>query len=102
MKKLLPALLLLFALTSCTWLKETVQEGCDAVDTITTGVTDVGGFFGAPGNVAAGAINMLLELTCGLVATTASIPQNLTDMVTGGADDAVEVDAPGTEPDPDR
>ncbi len=95
MKKLLP-FLLLFSLTSCTWLEENVQVGCDAVDTITAGVTDVGGFFGAPGNVAAGAINMLLELTCGLVATTAAAPQDLADMISGTEEvtDEVVVDTP--------
>lgn len=92
MKKLLFPLLLV--LSSCTWIKETAREGCDAIDTITAGVTDVGGFFGAPGNVAAGAINVLLNLGCGLLAETAAVPQNIADMVVGATDETPASDTP--------
>ena len=101
MKRLTLILPLLLLLGGCKWIKETTVETCNALETVQSGISDVGEFLGSPGTLVAGGLNMLLEFTCRVIASTGGIPQNITDLITGEeAEPDAEVADVDTDPDP--
>ena len=77
MKKSLLVVVCFTLLGGCTFLKNTGATVCGAQDKISGGISNVGDFFGGPGNVVAGGINIALKTVCGLFDNVVSAPHSV-------------------------
>lgn len=90
------AVLAILALSSCTTMRRAGHAICEAQDQVSAGITNVGAFFGAPGSIVSGVVNIALEFACSLVDTTINVPGDvLKDVGLGGGDAAPAAPAAG-------
>lgn len=80
---MIKALALVAILASCTTMQKVGDAICEGEQQIGSGVTAVGNFFGTPGTLVAGGLNLLLSSVCKATSITLSAPKDATDDVTG-------------------
>lgn len=97
MKKLV-AIVALVALTGCTSMRSFGEGVCATQEEISEGITDLGGWAGPPGMVAARVINLALSTGCKVFAGVIAMPSDVTGDVTGmftNEPEAVVAEDPG-------
>jgi len=78
MKNLLLGIVLL-SLCGCTTLSKVGEEVCNLEGQLSSGISQVGSFFGAPGNLIAGGIGLALNAGCAAMNVILSAPEDLTN-----------------------
>ncbi len=92
MKKTL-VILVVFLLTSCTSMRNFGEGVCATQVEISEGITELGGWAGPPGMVAARVLNLVLSTSCKVFAGVVAMPSDVTGVVTGMfTDEPVEED----------
>ncbi len=79
MRKTLMTLALVITLSSCAPLRSFGVGMCETQTEISDGITELGGWAGPPGMVAARVINLVLSTTCKVLSGAVTMPAEVSD-----------------------